>query len=452
MQDPPNESANDKDPLAMLQRRLIVIALALVIAFLALQVAQTFSDVLRILFISIFVCYMASGLVDWLDKLFKSRFAAVLTVYVVGGACAVVSVIIVIPILLVQISQFASATIDQLPHFIEWCGNVLTPLEKKLMAAHITVKPSDVLLSLAASAPKPDGSLIISQVSGVAMSTMTWLFYGLSILILTFYFLLEGAQMSHAIVGLFPSSVRPAIQSFCTDTDKSLQDFFRGQIVLGLLFGGFMVLVYYALGVPYALAVGLILGLWEIVPVIGPTIGFIPAVVAVLIQGAEHLPGDRFIQALILIIVFNVLQWLKDNIVAPKYIGNVIGLHPVVIFIAIMVGARLDGMLGIIVALPVACVINVLFKHVRHSNEARTDSDPETGTTAAMAREEQLVQAKQDLVSEEKELIAAKQELVSDEMELISAKQALMEDMREMADDAKTVEETSASDGQSEES
>ena len=58
------------------------------------------------------------------------------------------------------------------------------------------------------------------------------------------------------------------------------------------------------------------------------------------------------------------MQWLKDNIVAPKYMGNVIGLHPVVIFLAIFIGAKIDGWLGIIFALPVACAVQVLAKNI----------------------------------------------------------------------------------------
>jgi predicted PurR-regulated permease PerM len=124
--------------------------------------------------------------------------------------------------------------------------------------------------------------------------------------------------------------------------------------------------------VPYALALGIILGVWEVVPVIGPTVGIIPTIIAVLVQGMDHVPANRFVQVLIVLAVFSICQWLKDNIVAPRYIGNVIGLHPVVIFIAIMVGARVDGMLGIIVALPVACIINVFIKHIRTADQEDT--------------------------------------------------------------------------------
>jgi predicted PurR-regulated permease PerM len=73
---------------------------------------------------------------------------------------------------------------------------------------------------------------------------------------------------------------------------------------------------------------------------------------------------NRLWQIALLFVVFNAFQWVKDNTIAPRYIGNVIGLHPVMIFIAIMIGARLDGIVGIIFALPVACVINVVVAHL----------------------------------------------------------------------------------------
>ena len=352
--------------LAILQRRLVIITLGLLIAFLAIQVLQVFSDILRILSISIFVCYTVVSLVDWLERLIKSRIAAVLTVYALGSVTIVVAIIIVLPLLVYQISQLLQSTFDQIPTFINTAMVYLEPLEKKLSAANIHMKPSDILINLAATAPKPDAGLIMGHLTTVATSTLTWLFYGLSILILAFYFLLDGSRMSREIAGVFPDTFSARVLAFLQDTDRSLHSFFKGQIVLGLLFGAFMVAVYSVMGVPYALALGIILGVWEIVPVIGPTVGLIPTVIAVLVAGVEHIHADRFVQLAVVLAVFGVLQWCKDNIVGPKYIGNVIGLHPVVIFIAIMIGARLDGMLGVIVSLPVACIVNVFVKHLRH--------------------------------------------------------------------------------------
>jgi len=358
--------SNEQQKLAILQRRLVIITLGLLIAFLAIQVLQTFSDILRILSLAIFVCYTVVGLVDLLERYIKSRLAAVLTVYALGSVTIAVAIIIVIPILVYQISQLLQSTFDQIPAFINTMMVYLEPLEKKLSAANIHMKPSDILVNLAATAPKPDAGLIMTHLTTVATSTLTWLFYGLSILILAFYFLLDGSRMSRDTAGVFPDAVSARVLSFFQDTDRSLHSFFKGQIVLGLLFGAFMVAVYSLMGVPYALALGIILGVWEIVPVIGPTVGIIPTVIAVLVAGVEHIHADRIVQLAVVLVVFGIFQWLKDNIVGPKYIGNVIGLHPVIIFIAIMIGARLDGMLGVIVSLPVACMVNVFIKHLRH--------------------------------------------------------------------------------------
>ena len=205
--------------------------------------------------------------------------------------------------------------------------------------------------------------MISNKVSDVALSTVTWLLYAISIFVVSFYFLLEGQKLKDAIINLFPSKYRKSLQLMAVDIDKGLQSFLRGQIVLGILTGIIMLGIYMAFGIQYALLLSVILGAWEIVPVIGPPIGFIPTLISVAINGM-HFPGNRLIQLLIITLIFQVIQQVKDNVVAPKYIGNVIGMHPVVIFIAIMIGARLDGILGIIFALPVACVINVFMHHM----------------------------------------------------------------------------------------
>lgn len=150
-----------------------------------------------------------------------------------------------------------------------------------------------------------------------------------------------------------------------------------------------MFAVYSVLGIHYALLLCVVLAFWEVVPVIGPTIGFLPTVVAVALDGVDLLHWNRLWQLLFVVIIFNLFQWMKDNVVAPRYIGNVIGLHPVMIFIAIMVGARLDGMAGVICSLPAACVINVLITHqttrtnARNRNSASLFKNAAANTAAA---------------------------------------------------------------------
>ena len=352
------------DRLVLLQRQLTVVVLALLALFLVFQVGSYFSDIIRILGYSILLFYLFINTVDWLEKHLRNRAMAILIVYFGLLAITIFGVIVVVPALIWQVTQLATSLVNQFPDALQQFIKMLTPLETTLNAASIRLRAVDILTSIATNLPKPDPGLIIGRVTDAAMSTMTWLVYGLSTVVVSFYFLLDGRNMKERVIALFPKKYALTLTILATDIDLSLQMFFRGQIVLGLLFGLFMVAIFLAIGVHYALLLGAFLGVCEIIPVIGPAIGFIPIVLTVAFDGLDNIGLNRFAQVLVIFLVLNLVQWLKDNVVAPKYIGNVIGLHPVMIFIAIMVGAKLDGLSGIIVSLPVACVINVLVNHL----------------------------------------------------------------------------------------
>jgi predicted PurR-regulated permease PerM len=361
-----NQPQNSETPdrLVLLQRQLTVLVLLLLAIFLCFQVGSYFSDMFRILGYSILLFYLFINIVDWLDSLLHNRVMAILIVYLGLLGITVFSVIILFPALIYQISQLINTTFNQLPQLLQNLISLLSPLEARLHAASIRISSIDILNNIASSMPKPDASLVLGRMTDMAMSTMTWLVYGLSVIVVSFYFLLDGKNMKDSVLKLFPKRYYLTLTVLVTDIDLSLQMFFRGQIVLGLLFGLFMIAVFLSLGVHYALLLGGFLGVCEIIPVIGPTIGFVPILLTVAFDGMDNIYLNRFGQVLIILIVLNLVQWLKDNIVAPKYIGNVIGLHPVMIFIAIMIGARLDGLSGVVCALPVACVMNVLANHL----------------------------------------------------------------------------------------
>lgn len=352
------------DRLLILQRQLVIVILSLLLCWMIFTVSFFFADILRILGISILLAYLGIALVDFLQKYLRDRRASVIVVFVLLISFLIVSALLVVPAVVMQVTQLVQTTFDMIPGTLHSITNLLTPLEEKFKAYQIPIKVVDILNNVIEGMPKPDPSAILYRVTDVAMSTATWLFYWVSISVVTFYFLLEGNSLTEALIKLSPRENQPFVAAFARDADRSLQSFFRGQIILGIAFGIVMLAIYLALKVEYALLLGIFLGFMEILPVIGPPIGFIPAAVAVAIHGCL-LPGNKLVQILILTLIFGILQQLKDNVIAPKYIGNVIGLHPILIFIAIMVGARLDGTLGIIFALPAACVLNVLFTHLR---------------------------------------------------------------------------------------
>ncbi len=372
------ESSNDsnidgtpEERLLLVQRRLIVATLSVCLFFGILYLASIFADILRIFGISILISYLFINVVDWLTRYIKNRAVSIFIVYAVCGVIVTIAFLTVVPSLVYQINLLLASTVKQVPELFERFCHALIPIDERLASAKIQLRAIDMLSRFAQSLPSMDSAHVIGRMSEVAMSTMTWVLYGLSIMVLSFYFLLDGHRMRDQVIAALPARTHARLTDMAADIDTILQSFFRGQIVMGFAFGLVMMGVYFLLGVQYALVLGLALAIWEIVPVIGPLMGFIPAFVVVLLNGMDNVPVDRIWHLVIIVLIFNIGQWIKDNMVAPRYIGNAVGLHPVIIFVSIMIGARLDGMLGIIFAIPAASVVNVVYQHLWASKSSR---------------------------------------------------------------------------------
>jgi predicted PurR-regulated permease PerM len=352
------------EKLLTLQRQMTVCVLALVLLFLIFQVSSYFADILRILGISLLLSYLVINIVDFLEKKLGSRSAAILIVYAVLALVTILGSVLVIPSMVYQLAQLAEGMFNSLPAAFEALTRALAPLERRFHQAQIPVNTVDLLTTFATSIPRPDPSFLLDRVSNIAVSTVTWFLYGLSIFVVSFYFMLDGHKMRDSIIALFPKRHRTNLQDIASAIDKSLQAFLRGQVVLAFLMGAIMLVFYLALGVHYALLLSVILAIAEIIPVVGPPLGILPALISVALYGMDFCPGNRLFEIIILALIVSVIQWIKDNVVAPRYVGNVIGVHPVIIFLAIMVGARVDGICGVIFALPCACVVNVMVNHL----------------------------------------------------------------------------------------
>lgn len=378
--------------LLLMQRRLTIALLSVLLVLALLYLGFIFADILRILGISILLSYLFINPVDWLSRYIKNRALSIVIIYSICAVVVVVGFLTIVPSLVYQLNLFFTSTFKQVPHVIESFLRSLTPLDERLAAAKLQIRAIDMISKMAESLPSIDSSAMVSRMTDVAMSTMTWVLYGLSILVLTFYFLLEGHRMKDRIIASLPSRSQGVLQGMARDIDLNMQSFFRGQIVMGVGFGLVMMGLYFLLGVQYALVLGLILAVWEIVPVIGPLLGFLPAALVVLINGMENVPLERLWQVLLIVVIFNVGQWIKDNLIAPRYIGNVVNLHPVIIFISIMIGARMDGILGIVFAIPAASVVNVVYQQLTlaYRQKKEANSLPESASPEVDAADGQI--------------------------------------------------------------
>lgn len=180
------------------------------------------------------------------------------------------------------------------------------------------------------------------------------LFTVLSILVISFYFLLDHERIRRWIVSFFPPSAHLKASKTVSLVEDKLGAWMRGQILLSFFIGGFTWVALTLLGLPFALPLALIAGMLEMVPTIGPIISSIPAILIAI--------GISPTVTVLVILLYIVIQALENNILVPKIMEKAVGLNPIVIIIAVMVGAKLMGVVGALLAIPFVTVVTILYK------------------------------------------------------------------------------------------
>ena len=205
---------------------------------------------------------------------------------------------------------------------------------------------------------------------GVAVGVVGTLFSG----IVSFVFMILSAVYfnlhAHKLYGWFLDTVP---QTYCSEMVILLrklrlvwEHFFKGQVLLMVIVGALVWLGGTAIGLPGAFALGIIAGLLEIIPNLGPTLAAIPAVIVALLQGSTYLGVNHFVFALIVIGMYILINALENNLIVPKVLGDAVDLHPLIIFVGVIVGATTWGILGALLAAPVIGsgkeIVNYLYR------------------------------------------------------------------------------------------
>jgi predicted PurR-regulated permease PerM len=189
---------------------------------------------------------------------------------------------------------------------------------------------------------------ILSETVGILLNTVL-------ILIIAFYLLLDGGRLLHGGLALVPHNYREQVWFFVTSTDKVMGGYIRGQLFLsafaGLLAGGGAAV----LGVPYPLLIGVITFLLQTVPVIGPIVAVVPAVIISLFFMPLWTTVELFVW-------FLVFQQIVTNILGPRVMGMAVGIHPLEALLAVLIGYPLGGLLGAFLAVPLMGILHILIR------------------------------------------------------------------------------------------
>jgi predicted PurR-regulated permease PerM len=206
---------------------------------------------------------------------------------------------------------------------------------------------------------------VSTQVATGTIALFGGLFSFIGILVLTFYMLLERDAFKKFMNAIAPAHYLPYLHQLVDRIQDRLSGWARGQFFLSLIIGAASYIGLLVLGVDYALSLALIAGLTEVVPVAGPILGAVPAVLVAF--------GQSPALGLAVAILYLVIQQLENNFIVPKVMSKTTGLNPIVILVVVLIGAKLAGFVGVILAIPLTLVVDVFVQDFFQESDEAND-------------------------------------------------------------------------------
>jgi predicted PurR-regulated permease PerM len=332
--------------LVRFRLRTVLSLLGTIIAVaVVLEVLWIARHVLTWILISLFLALALNPAVESLQRRgFRRRGAATAVTYLLALAFIVGIGFLFVPTLVNQVNDFVQRLPDYV-HDITHGRGRLGFLETKY---HIQERIE--------SAVKKGGATKVLGLSGAAVSVakgvVTIVVATVTILFMTFFMLLEGPRWVERFYLLLPERSRPRWQKVGFDIYRTVGGYVTGNLLISLIAGGLTTIVLLIMGVPFAVALGLIVAILDLIPLAGATIA---AILIGLVAFLHSIPAG-----IVVVAFFIVYQQVENHLLQPVVYGRTVQLSPLAVLISILIGAELGGILGALGAIPVAGSIQVL--------------------------------------------------------------------------------------------
>ncbi len=296
---------------------------------------------------------MLNPVVNAAERRRVPRLAAVLAIYGVIAALLAAAVFFLAPI----VSQEFTSLVAQGPAIASYFQG----LAEKDHIVSILGIPIDLRQAYNDSVRNLPGILAghLSSVVENVFMLVNWIFQTILVLLVAFFLVKDAHTIRRFFKGLVPKGYRTDAHEVAADIYRMLGAYMRGQLVICALIGVVTGIALWIVGIPYALALGIVAGVTAFIPFIGPFLGALPAVAV-----AAFVSQSSWKVAAVLILYF-VISTVIYNFVSPKVFGDAVHLSPMLVIIAFVVGGYLAGILGLFVAVPVAATLRILFLYAQ---------------------------------------------------------------------------------------
>ncbi|MFQ3567829.1 MAG: AI-2E family transporter [Aggregatilineales bacterium] len=359
-------------------KRLVAVILLLLSGLLLAQA----SAVLPLIFFGIVLAFLLHPLVDWLDARVPAllgsvkRPLAIAAAFLIALLILIVVLVVIIPPVLNQLDEFR----QMLPELID---EAITRIEGALNAPIALPGGSEIIPMELIS--NNEGEMVLDTLSvdrllegifssigdltGQAFSMVGEAFSVflnlVLLLVMTFYLLLDGRRFVERGIELVPQTYQSDARSLTKRLSQIWRAYLRGQFLLSLAVGVLTFVAALALGLPNALILALLAGIFEFVPNIGPLLALIPAALLALVSPSSTLPfleGGLFV--VVVIIVYGAIQNIESYILHPRIMGGSLELHPYAVIVAVIIGASLAGAVGVIFAAPALATLRLILGYI----------------------------------------------------------------------------------------
>jgi predicted PurR-regulated permease PerM len=319
-----------------------IVAVLLILYFL-----YVIKDILAILFISLVLASALDPWVDWLQKKKIPRVLGIALIYFLIILAITFVIRLVIPPIVDELKQLAR----DFPIYLEKFTLSMSVLREYTLEHGILENVKETLLNFSSKIENAAGSLF-STVTGFISGFISFVL----IMVITFYMVVEENAVKKIVWSIAPEEHQPYIMQLVNRMQDKIGLWLRGQIILSVIIFLLTYLGLSILGVKYALVLALVAGLTEFVPYLGPILAAIPAVFFAFTQ-------DPML-AVFVIVLYYIIQLFENNFIVPQLMQKVVGLNPVVSIVVLLIGFKVGGIIGAILAIPVATAIGVFAKDI----------------------------------------------------------------------------------------
>jgi predicted PurR-regulated permease PerM len=317
------------------------------------QLFRYFEHPIVILTVAALIAFLLNYPVKILERLHFKRTPAIVCVLLITIALVVILGVTVLPSaieqtteLIRQVPEWIRASNENINAWEEWAKRKGLQIDLNVLRTQINTKIDTQLQEIG------------TQVLGLAVGTLSGVLDTLSIVVLSVYMLLYGNRLWMGIIDLLPDRIGTPLN---LSLRLNFQNFFISQLLLGAFMASTLTPTFFFLQVPFGLSFAILIGVSELIPFIGASLGI--GLVTLLIMLKNLGLGVSVLIASI------IMQQIKDNLLAPKLMGEFIGLNPIAILICLLIGGKIAGLLGIIVAVPIAGTIKGTIDLIRRESE-----------------------------------------------------------------------------------